>query len=162
MKKLKDKSDVGAALTIHPLVAAAVRARMADHGAGMLEEIEAVVVPGSRRHASQTDIRRRGISTFSVQNGEVVAPVSLAKGMKFAKDRIWINKVKSLPATVIDALLGQPLSVVVDHPWLEGLTVRTVLVDKRGISMRPDYAPQPLQPLLDELRQRFPAPRSAP
>jgi hypothetical protein len=153
LKKLAGTSGAAEALTVHPLVAAAVRAAMPKHGVGMLAEIEAMLDPGTRHHPA-TDPTGRGISSFRILSGELIAPVTLGRSMKFEKDKIWLRKVKDLPESVVAALPGKPVTVILDHPFLKDMTVRTVLLDKRGLSIRPDYQPQPLAPLLEELRRR--------
>lgn len=151
--KLEGRSGADEALTVHPLVASAVRAAMAEHGPGMLAEIEAMLGTELRHHPP-TDAAKRGISSFRVVAGELTAPVTLGRSMKFEKDRIWLRKVTNLPDQVLAALPGQPVTTILDHPLLRGMTVRNVVLDKRGLSIRPQYEPQPLAPLLEELRRR--------
>jgi len=139
--------------TVHPLVAAAVRAKMDEYGADILKEIEAVLE--GRGDVHPVDPVKRGMTTFRMVAGELQVPVVLAKNLKFEKDRVVVRRVKDLPSTIMNAIPGQPLSSIVEHPWLKGLTVRTAILNSKGLCLRPDYAPEPLQPLLDELRSRF-------
>jgi len=151
-RKMKNGAPVESR-TVHPLVAAAVRAKMDEYGADILKEIEAVLE--GRGDVHPVDPVKRGMTTFRMVAGELQVPVVLAKNLKFEKDRVVVRRVKDLPSTIMNAIPGQPLSSIVEHPWLKGLTVRTAILNSKGLCLRPDYAPEPLQPLLDELRSRF-------
>ena len=151
-KRLGDR-EPGEALMCEPILAAAIRDMAPKHGKGLLKEIEAAL---AGRALNPTNPRRRGISNISIHRGILSAPVTLMpgkEGARFMKGRINLKGIKQLPQIVIDALPGKPLREVVDHPYMDGLTIKSLTVNSYGLQLRPEDAPVPLAEVLADLRK---------
>lgn len=149
LAKAPNGADAADGRTVEPILAAAVRAGMHLYGKGMLKEIEAVL-RGTHVHADNPI--RRGISIFNMKNGELVGPVTLGKGVRFQKGRVHAKAIKTLPQTMMTSLPGRRVRDIIDHPWLEGLIVRSATINSMGLNLRPEPVSLPLAPLLEELR----------
>lgn len=164
MRKLAAGGTTGTAAsawTVHPVLAAAIRARMEKYGAQLLVEIEEALKGGA---AKPENPRLRGIANIRMRKGELVAHVTLAKGCRLFKDRVNVRSVKSMPQQLLDAMKGKRMRDVIDHPWLEGVIIAGATVVETtgsihnttaGLNLTPQYTSEPLQPLLDELRAAF-------
>lgn len=149
LRKLADGGVPTETRTVDPILAAAVRARMDTYGADMLAEIEAAIAGRGMR---PTHPVKRGIALFNMRGGELVGPVKLGKGVKLHKERVCAASIKGLPDTLMNALPGKRMREIIDHPWLEGLIIRSATISSDGLALRPVKASQPLEPLLEELR----------
>lgn len=143
------EGSVDGVLTVDHILAAAIRGQMHTYGEGMLAEIEALL-QGQR--IRPTNPVRRGISIFNVRNGELTGPVKLGKGVGYQNGRVNAKGIKSLPDTIMATLPGRPMDDVIGHPYLKGVTIRSASINGEILSLRPEPSPEPLYPLLDELR----------
>lgn len=64
-----------------------------------------------------------GVS-LRMESGTVRATVDLSEGVRWVKGALMIDGV--VPDTLASAMVDQPLRMLVDHPWLEGLTIKTI------------------------------------
>lgn len=141
------------ALMCEPILAAAIRAVAAEHGKGLLKEIESAL---AGKYSPATNPRRRGIANISVNRGEVRAPVTLLNGkdgVRFLKERLNVKSIKQLPQIMLQSLPGRKLRDVVDHPFMEGLVIKSVTVNTAGLQIRPEPAQVPLEDVLTDLHK---------
>lgn len=145
-----DARPGGDALVCDPILAAAIRAVAHRHGAGLLAEIEAALAGGA---ANATNPVLRGISNLSFHRGMLTGAVTLARGTRHTKERVNATSIRQVPDTILQSLPGRRLRDVVDHPYLEGLVIKSVTVNSRGLHIRPEPAPVPLSEVLADLRE---------
>lgn len=60
---------------------------------------------------------------FKISNGRITAAVDISAEVRWKHDHLEIRR--TLPETVVATLPGKPASVVMDHPALAGITIRT-------------------------------------
>lgn len=140
------------ARTCCPVLAAAMIAMAPKFGTRLLEEVEAVL---AGRAIQPRNPVKRGISNLSMRRGELSAPVALksgSKGVRMINGRVAIRSMTQAPASLLTGLPGRRMRDVVDHPYLEGLTVLSTTVNTAGLQLRPKPAPVALGPLLERIR----------
>lgn len=150
LEKYKKGGNAEKSRTCHPIVAAAIRAQAEKYGEGILEEIEALL---EGKHPWDHNPRKRGISSFRMENGELRAIVTLVKKVRFRNDRLVANEIKSLPASMLSAMPGKPVKVVIDHPYVEDLIIRKVSITTEGLIVRIEPCPEPLERVLADLKE---------
>lgn len=144
------------ARTIAPIVANAMVAVQPQFASDLLREIEAVCAGGGAHPSNPV---KRKISNLSMKNGRLSAPVTLGRHVRFMKERLVLqaysrkNK-QTLPATIVAGAVGLPMRNLVDHPFLEGLTVRSATISDAGFHLRPEQDSVPLQPVIEALRAK--------
>lgn len=148
-KNVRMKQNQPTGQMIEPILAAQIRAKASTYGHIFLEEIEAVL--SGRGKAPQNPVKR-GVSNISIRNGRVNAPVTLAKGVKFHNDRLRITALKGIPQAVLNTMPGRRVRDVIDHPCLDGQTIKSATLDKEALYLRMEPVFLELAPLLEELR----------
>lgn len=147
-KKLAGRT-VGEALQCEPILAAAIRAQPVKYAKDLLKEIEAAI---KGLNTQPKNPRLRGIANLSFNRGVLSSPVTMGKGVRFMNERVNVTSISQLPEALMQSLPGRMLREVVDHPYLDGLKIKSVTINTRGLHIRPEPAPVPLEDVLRDLR----------
>lgn len=134
--------------TCEPVLAKAIRAQAAVHGAGLLDEIRKII---DGRSPQPLNPRKRGISNMSMRKGRLSGKVMLAKNVAMMKDRLNAKEIRQLPDSVKIAMVGMPITRIIDHPHLEGLIVQSLTINSIGLNIRPVAADVPLAEVIEDL-----------
>lgn len=85
------------------------------------------LIDALKRNESQAETRlHAGYGTnawFKISNGRVTASLEVAAGVHWKHDRLVVRR--SFPETVVGTLPGRPATTIIDHPALEGATIRS-------------------------------------
>lgn len=152
LKTLKETGNAREARTCHPIVAAAIRAQAPIYGKGILEEIETLL---AGKYPKDNNPRKRGISSLRMENGELRAIVTLIKDVRFQQERLTVRQIKTLPATMLSAMPGKPVKVIIDHPYVEGLIIKKVSITNEGLVVRIEPKPESLESVIADLRNEI-------
>lgn len=148
----KGKSRTSA-LMCEPILAAAIRDKAKEYGEELLMEIESLIGGKTRK---ETNVQKRKIGNLNIKRGLVHAPITLqpgTKGVHFKKERIAAGSIKQLPEMLVQTMPGRKMRDVIDHPWLEGLVIKSMTINSAGLQLRPEDAPVPLKQVISHLRR---------
>ena len=149
LEKFKAGGGAEQSRTCHPIVAAAIRAQAEKYGEGILEEIETLL---TGKYPRDNNPRKRGISSFRMENGELRAIVTLVNKVRFKNDRLVANEIRTLPVSMLSSMPGKSVKVVIDHPYVEDLVIRKVSITNEGLVVRIEPKPEPLERVIADLK----------
>ena len=158
-QRQRGDKEADEALQCDPILANAILGLDPRYAADLLAEMESLL---RGRGRNPTNPRLRRIANLSVHRGIIRAPVTLGAKIRHHRDHIQAKPIRAVPETMLTAMPGRPMREVLDHPWLEGLTILRASVNSYGLRLRPAETGVPLAPALDALRRKVAEHEAAP
>lgn len=138
---------------IETLLARAIIDKMPQYGKILLHEIEQTLIG---KGVNPKHPIKRGISVFYMKDGELTARVKFGKKAKYSQNLIEIYNFVP-PENLKIAMIENPVSRVIEHPYLEDLIIKNVRQRGNTFYIRPHKKLMPLKDVLDQLRSHVKA-----